>query len=103
MLAYLQRNRELVSEWALVRGCIGYAAPEASFLAWLDCRDLTLPTSPYDFFLESAKVALSDGLDFGAKGTGHVRLNFATSIEILREILERISRALDATGAPSSP
>jgi cystathionine beta-lyase len=102
VLAYLQRNRELVSEWAASRGCIGYAPPEASFLAWLDCRDLTLPTFPYDFFLESAKVALSDGRDFGAPGTGHVRLNFATSIEILREILERMSRALDTAGAPSS-
>jgi cystathionine beta-lyase len=44
--------------------------------------------------LENAKVALSDGVDFGEPGHGHVRLNFATSAEILEEILGRLGGAL---------
>lgn len=51
--------------------------------------------SPYEFFLESAKVGLSDGRDFGPPGEGHVRLNFGTSPQILNEILARMSHALD--------
>ena len=95
VMQYLARNRALVADWAASRKGIGHVPPEATFLAWLDCRELGLPGSPYDFFFESAKVALSDGRDFGDPGTGHVRLNFGTSREILSEILERMSRALD--------
>jgi len=40
-------------------------------------------------------VALSHGADFGEAGVGHVRLNFATSTEILEEILDRLGRALE--------
>jgi cystathionine beta-lyase len=70
-----------------------YDPPDASYLAWLDCRALGLD-DPAGFFLERARVQLSPGLDFGAPGTGHVRLNFATSAEILDEMLDRMSRAL---------
>src|SRR6266849_11019776 len=43
---------------------------------------------------DNAKVALSDGTEFGEPGHGHVRLNFATSEEILEEILGRLGGAL---------
>jgi cysteine-S-conjugate beta-lyase len=95
VMQYLARNRAHVAEWAASRKEIGHVAPEATFLAWLDCRELGLPGSPYDFFLESAKVALGDGRDFGGPGVGHVRLNFGTSQEVLSEILARMSHALD--------
>jgi cystathionine beta-lyase len=91
----LASNRSLVAEWAASRKGIGHVPPEATFLAWLDCGELGLPGSPFDFFLESAKVALGDGRDFGGPGVGHVRLNFGTSKEILTEILARMSHALD--------
>ncbi|HKC20125.1 MAG TPA: PatB family C-S lyase [Candidatus Dormibacteraeota bacterium] len=95
VMGYLARNRETVARWAASREGIGHVPPEATFLAWLDCRALGLPGTPYEFFLESAKVALGDGRDFGGPGIGHVRLNFGTSTEILDEILARMSHALD--------
>jgi cysteine-S-conjugate beta-lyase len=95
VMEHLARNRQLVAQSAASRKGIGHVPPEATFLAWLDCRELGLPGSPYDFFLESAKVALGDGRDFGGPGVGHVRLNFATSKEILSEVLARMSHALD--------
>lgn len=95
VMAYLARNREIVARWAASRDGIGHVPPEATFLAWLDCRALRLPCEPHDFFLEWAKVALADGRDFGSAGVGHVRLNFGTSSEILEEILARMSHALD--------
>ena len=51
---------------------------------------------PQRFFLERAKVALGDGLAFGAAGEGFVRLNFATSPAILHEMLARMDGALRA-------
>jgi cystathionine beta-lyase len=95
VMRYLEANRDLVTRWVASRPRVGYRTPEATYLAWLDCRELGLPGTPYDFFLESAKVALSNGPDFGTPGEGHVRLNFATSTEILEEVLARMSHALD--------
>jgi cystathionine beta-lyase len=51
---------------------------------------------PQKFFLTQAKVGLSEGPAFGEEGKGWVRLNFATSPEVLEEILQRMDRALAA-------
>jgi cysteine-S-conjugate beta-lyase len=69
-------------------------SPEATYLAWLDCRGLELATSPQTFLLERAHIGLNDGADFGPPGIGCVRLNFATAPSILDEILERLVSAV---------
>jgi cystathionine beta-lyase len=95
VLQYLEGNRDLVTRFVRERlpGVVHHP-PEATYLAWLDCRALRLELSPYDFFLERAKVALSDGRHFGAAGEGFVRLNFATPRALLDEIFERLARAV---------
>jgi cystathionine beta-lyase len=95
-MRYLDRNRRLVDEWAASVN-LGHHLPESTYLAWLDCRRLEIQagTTLQEHFLDRAKVALSEGSDFGGPGVGHVRLNFATSIDILEEILSRLSKALD--------
>lgn len=94
VMAYLERNRERVARWA-AENRLGCHAPEATYLAWFDCRGLKLDedTTPQQHFLERARVALSQGGDFGEAGKGHVRLNFATSQELLEEILGRLAGA----------
>lgn len=72
--------------------------PEATYLAWLDCRGLQLPQPPGSFFRHHARVALNDGAAFGPGFESFVRLNFATSASILDEILERMAGALSAPG-----
>lgn len=96
VMRYLDRNRRVVAEWA-ARAELGHHLPEATYLAWLDCRRLRVPEgeTTQKQFLERAKVALSEGSDFGEPGRNFVRLNFATSAEILDEILSRLSGALD--------
>ena len=73
-------------------------APEATYLAWLDCNSYLhtgeMTGSPQAFFLEKAKVALSDGATFGPGGEGFVRLNFACPRSVLDESLTRIAKAL---------
>ena len=64
--------------------------PRATYFAWLDCRKLGLEPSPFEFFLERAKVGLSDGRTFGAAGEGYVRLNFAKRSETLHAAGERL-------------
>ena len=68
--------------------------PQATYLAWLDCTELTLAPSPYEFFLNQAHVALSDGGRFGKESQQFVRLNFGTSRRILKHGLDRMRKAL---------
>ncbi len=100
VMSYLDRNRKRVAEWAS-QADLGHHMPEATYLAWLDCRRVEVPggLTLQQHFLQHAKVALSDGLDFGEPGRGYVRLNFATSAEILEEILSRLSAALSSAEA----
>ncbi|MBI2800410.1 MAG: putative C-S lyase [Gammaproteobacteria bacterium] len=96
-LAKLRANRTRVagfvaSHWPTVR----HAPPEATYLAWLDCRELRLGAEPFKFFLNRARVALSEGPAFGEAGRGFTRLNFATSPTILDEVLTRMEAALKA-------
>ncbi len=95
VMVYLDRNRRRVAEWA-AQANLAHYMPEATYLAWMNCRniDVKVGLTPQQHMLENTKVALSDGVDFGEPGHGHVRLNFATSAEILEEILERLGRAL---------
>jgi cysteine-S-conjugate beta-lyase len=69
--------------------------PEATYLAWLDCRALSLqaPTA-FEFFLEKAKIGFSAGETFEPRATQFVRMNFATSRTILDEILARMIKAV---------
>jgi cysteine-S-conjugate beta-lyase len=69
--------------------------PESTYLAWLDLRPLGLGDRPGATLLERGRVAVSDGTTFGSSGAGHVRINFATSPDILREAVARIASSLD--------
>ncbi|NBE54275.1 MalY/PatB family protein [Streptomyces boluensis] len=92
LLTGLDANRSLLAELldAHLPG-IRHIAPEATYLAWLDCRELGLGDDPAGHFLRHGRVALNDGRDFGTGGAGHVRLNLATSPEVLREAVRRMA------------
>jgi cystathionine beta-lyase len=81
---------------------IAHHLPEATFLSWLDCRGLGLGDDPASFFTEKAHVMLFRGGDFGPEGLGHARLNFATTPEILDEVLRRMREAIDKLHPPTS-
>jgi cystathionine beta-lyase len=73
---------------------VGYRIPEATYLAWLDCRDLGLGDDPATAFRTLGGVALSPGPRFGTPGAGFARLNFATSPAVLTEVVTRMASAL---------
>jgi cystathionine beta-lyase len=70
--------------------------PEGTFLAWLDCGGLGVD-DPAAFFLEHARVAVSDGPAFGAGNEDFVRLNLATSGSLLDRILDTMVAAVRRT------
>jgi cystathionine beta-lyase len=96
VLAYLLENRDLLMDFLARRlPDLRVLPPEATYMAWLDCRPLGLPADPFEFFLEHARVALTGGNAFGEPGKGFARINFATSRTILEEILERMGAAVE--------
>lgn len=92
LLVALDENRRLLAELLADRlPGVRYRPPQGTYLAWLDCRGLRLGDDPATIFLERGRVALSSGSEFGQGGEGHVRLNFATSPEILTEAVDRMA------------
>ena len=68
--------------------------PQASFLMWLDCRELELPQEELmDRFIKKAKVIPSNGASYGPGGEGFIRLNLGCPITVLQEALDRIAKA----------
>ncbi len=93
--SYLTARRDqLVSRLAAELPDVGVAIPEATYLAWLDLNAFGLGPDPSRAILERADVALNPGTDFGVHGEGFVRLNFATSADILDQIIDRLVVAL---------
>ncbi|WP_255950851.1 MalY/PatB family protein [Streptomyces odontomachi] len=68
---------------------------QGTYLAWLDCRGLGLGDDPAAAFLERGRVALNPGSSFGTGGAGFVRMNLATSPELITEAVRRMATALD--------
>ena len=95
--AYLTANRDALVRYVAERlPGMRTTTPEATYLAWLDCRDLRLEPSPFEFFMRQARVALNDGMTFGPGGEGFVRLNFGCPRATLMQALERMRAALAA-------
>jgi cystathionine beta-lyase len=96
MVSVLDSNRKLLADLLDEHlPQVGYELPQAGYLAWLDCRALGLGDDPAEVLRERAKVALSSGPQFGTGGAGHARLNFATSPELLAEIVTRIAEGAE--------
>jgi cystathionine beta-lyase len=94
--AGIVRNRDLMTRHlADVAPAVRVHPGRGTYLAWLDVRDaVPAGVDPHRHVLDTAKVALGDGSHFGAGGRGRLRLNLATSEEILTEAVVRLGRAL---------
>lgn len=90
LLEYLRGNRARVLEAVADMPGLTTTSPEATYLAWIDCRDAGL-ANPVEHF-EQHGVGLSDGAAFGMPG--FVRLNFGCTRTTLNEALSRMQNGL---------
>lgn len=91
VLDYLDGNRRLVAEVVAERlPEVRHHMPEATYLAWLDCRGLGFGPDPAAYFRERGRIELNSGVGYNPGGDGFVRLNFATATPVLAEILDRM-------------
>ena len=95
MVSYLEGNRDFLAVYLDSNlPAINHMPNEATYLAWLDCSGLALGEDPGQFLLREARVGCYSGREFGT-GKDCIRLNFATSRQILTEKLDRIRGAIE--------
>ena len=91
--AYIRANKDMVSDALSGLEGIEPTLPEATYLAWLDCRGLGVE-QPARFFRKEAGVAMNEGVTFGRAWSGFCRLNLATGRGIEEETVRRIGDAV---------
>ncbi len=70
--------------------------PQASYLIFLDCRDLGLNQEQLNkLFVEEARLALNTGTTFGKEGEGFMRLNAACPRSVLEKALQQLKEAVE--------
>ena len=94
LLPYISANFDFVVDYCKQHiPKIRTYAPDATYLMWLDCRDLGLSNEAlHDFMIQKAKLGLNDGCAFGRSLNGYMRLNAACP----RSVLEQAMRELEA-------
>ena len=69
--------------------------PEASFLLWLDCKELGMETDElHQFFSHKAGLGLNKGTIFGPGGEYHLRLNVACPRSVLEKAMKQLETAV---------
>lgn len=96
MLEYVGENMRFVKEY-LKREIpqIKMTLPQATYLMWLDCRELGMDSKELnEFFVKKAKVGLNNGKDFCRSLDGYMRMNAAHPRAQLKQALEQIKEAV---------
>lgn len=96
MLAYIEETIDVVDQFLSENvPQIKMFRPQASFLLWLDCRDLNLSQMQLvNLFVDKARLALNDGTMFGKEGEGFMRLNIGSPRKVIVEALQRLADAV---------
>lgn len=96
MLHYIEGNIDLVIDFCTRHiPEIKPLRPQASYLVWLDCRELKMTHGELlDLFIHKAHLALNDGAMFGKEGEGFMRMNVASPRSVLLQALEQLKKAV---------
>ncbi len=97
MLQYVEENIAFLDKYLKENmPKISFIRPQASYLVFLDARELGMPQEELvNFFLKEAKVAMNDGTMFGQEGAGFMRMNLGCPRATLEQALKQIKAAYD--------
>ena len=100
LLEYLSGNFQFIKEY-----CEQYIPkikpniPDATYLVWLDCRELHMDNEELRrFMIDKAKLGLNEGNTFGRSLSGYMRLNAACPRSVLKKALEQLRDAVESLG-----
>ena len=98
LLPYLSANFDYVVDYCEKRiPKIKTYAPDATYLMWLDCRELGMSNEAlHDFMIRKAKLGLNDGCSFGRSLNGFMRLNAACPRATLEQAMRQLEAAVNS-------
>lgn len=97
LLAYISENFDLIKKYfdeniPKIRPNV----PDATYLVWLDCRELGMSNEELrDFMIHKAGLGLNEGCSFGRSLSGYMRLNAACPRSVLEQALKQLKEAID--------
>ena len=96
VVAYIKGNVDFTETYLKEHiPAIKMIRPQASYLIFLDCRELGLDQKELNrLFVEDAHLALNDGTTFGKEGEGFMRLNIACPRAVLEQALKQLEQAV---------
>ncbi|USK74675.1 PatB family C-S lyase [Peribacillus frigoritolerans] len=95
MIGYIEENIKVAEEFIAAEiPSLHVMHPEASYLLWIDCRDLGLNDKEIkDRLIHQGKLALEPGSKYGPGGEGFVRMNLGCTRSVLMDGLNRLKLA----------
>ena len=96
LMNYIKGNADLVMQYCNRHlPQIKPVMPEATYMMWLDCRDMKMSGDELQsFFVAKAGVGMNEGSAFGPGGEGFMRINVACPRSIVEKALKQIDNAL---------
>ena len=98
LLEYISGNFDYIKEY-----CDKYipkikpSVPDATYLVWLDCRELGMDNEQLrSFMIEKAGLGLNEGYTFGRSLSGYMRINAACPRSVLEQAMKQLKEAVDA-------
>lgn len=97
LLIYIAGNFDFIKEYCEANiPKIKPNLPDATYLVWLDCRELGMDNEELrSFMIEKAKIGLNEGYTFGRSLNGFMRLNAACPRSVLEKALRQLKEAVD--------
>ena len=97
MLDYVSGNFDFIADYCKNRiPKIRPSMPDATYLVWLDCRELGLDDAALkEFMIKKAKLGLNPGSSFTRSLSGFMRLNAACPRSVLKKAMEQLEAAVN--------
>ena len=98
LLCYLSDNFDYVCDYCAKHiPKIKPNRPDATYLMWLDCRELGMDNEQLrDFFIRKAGLGLNEGYTFGRSLSGYMRLNAACPRSVLEKAMKQLKEAVNS-------
>lgn len=98
LLEYIDHNIDFVIDYCkkMIPEIIP-VKPEATYMIWLDCRKFGMTGKELqNFFVNTAGIGMNEGSTFGPGGEGFLRMNLATTHQIVIKAMEQIEKAVSS-------
>jgi cystathionine beta-lyase len=95
LLAVIRENFAKIKELEVFQPKIKVYDLEGTYLAWVDLTQVIPPNQLNQVLLNQAKLAVNTGEMFGPSGRGFIRINLATTPQMINETVSRLKKVIE--------